>query len=111
MSLIDFVNMYKRDLVQLYITERINLQKEGILCITKEGQEANVTFYIFEDLPLELVEELIVLKKKHNDKKSIIYFYLCDLYESQIMELDLTEFDPDANLTVAHPSEYNNANE
>lgn len=93
MSLLDFVNKFKRDLVQLYISERLSTQKEGILSILKEGQEANVTYYIFEDLPIDLVNELITLKTKHNDKKSIIYFYLCDLYESQILEIDLTEFD------------------
>lgn len=108
MSLVDFVNTHKRDLVQLYISERLTTRKEGILSIVKEGQEANVTYYVFEDLPLELVDELIILKNKNNDKNSIIYFYLCDLYESQLMELDLMEFDPDAELTVR---KFNSINE
>lgn len=76
-----FIQTNINELIQIYITERNN-RGEGILMITKrEGNckkddKMDVRYLTKEQIPPELLQDLIN-KKKNEHKPSIIYFYVC----------------------------------
>jgi hypothetical protein len=96
--LLNFLNRNKRELVQIYTKERQHIGKEGLLWVIETpDHNANVSYVIFEDLPVPLLEEIKNLKEKNLDD-SIIYFYICDPLMAQIIEIDLRNFNPEKSI-------------
>jgi hypothetical protein len=93
-SLLTFVNNHKKELVQIYITERQkNGGLDGVLEIIKiTNDKVDVRYLIISQMNPKLILEILEKKKENNNpKQSLIYFYLCDAINSLLIEIDLEE--------------------
>lgn len=87
---INFLQGNKVELIQIYITERSS-KGEGMLMITRVGEQMNVGYMAYYEMPEELQQELL-RKKENNPKPSIIYFYVCSSPDNaQLFEIDLDD--------------------
>lgn len=93
-SLLTFTNNHKKDLVQIYITERQkNGGLDGVLEVIKTTNEnVDVRYLPIRAMDAKLVLEILEKKKESKIRKdSLIYFYLCDALSSLLIEIDLEE--------------------
>lgn len=91
-SLQTFINNHKKDLVQIYITERQkNSGLDGVLEIIKTTNDnVDVRYLPIRAMDPRLVLEILEKKKESKIMKdSLIYFYLCDAISSLLVEIDL----------------------
>lgn len=78
-QIVNFLNNNKSKLIQVYINERIrNDNIEGLLLLTKTNNNINVAFMGINVMPSDLLNIYNDHTAKNNNRKDIIYFYVCE---------------------------------
>jgi hypothetical protein len=84
-----FIKKNLRELVQVYLSEKLRHKEIGIVFIDTNKNENNVYYLpinLFKQEQDELKEDVV---RRHQNSKNTAFFYVFDDKESKIIEIEL----------------------
>ena len=88
-SIESFFKKNLRELVQVYLSEKLRHKEMGIVFINTNKSESNVYFVpisLFDNEQEELKTDVI---ERHKNSKNTAFFYVFDDNDSKIIEIEL----------------------